>query len=159
MKLWPQAPAQPPRDTSAQCPNCGAYGDQIDVLSRDLRTGATYRPAALLDAQATGIIFVASVVVSYIFVTWLVGPDSLWPVLITSVILTLVVIGVWTVRHINREAHAIRILRYKCARCLHEWDQQEGKPAPRFNEAQEVAEDYQAVFGTSENHTTTHNPN
>ncbi len=149
MKLWPQPPASahPSQLSPTQCPNCGAFGNYVGMLWRDLRTGKTYRQMGALDAQVTGTIFVASVLVSYLGVTWLFGPDSTWLILITAGILSLTIIAAWTAHRVSRETHAVRIFTYRCTRCLHQWTQQEGKPTPRFNEAWEIQQDYKAVFG------------
>jgi hypothetical protein len=147
MKLWPQPPNQPVKIEPAQCPNCGAYGEHTGSLWRDLSTGATFQQTAVLGAETTGVIAIASLIAAVACVTWLFGPDSLWLALILGGILALSVISLATARRVSREAHAILILRYKCVRCLHEWDHQEGKPPPRHNEAQEVLADYRAVFG------------
>lgn len=151
MKLWPEAPTIKPRElSSTQCPNCGAYGSHIGTSWRDLRSDQIYTDKrTAVGAQATGILFLFSTSVSYAVVTWLLGPDALWLALIAGGIVTVAILGVWMARGVRREIHSVRIFRYKCDRCLHEWDQQEGKPPPRFNEAREILEDYRAVFGTT----------
>ena len=147
MKLWPQPPNRHVKIEPAQCPNCGAYGEHTSSLWRDLSTGATFQQTAVLSVETTGVIAIASLIAASVAVTWLFGPDSLWLALILGGILALSVISVAIARRVSREANAILILRYKCGRCLREWDHQEGKPPPRHNEAREVLADYRAVFG------------
>lgn len=148
MKLWPQAPVAPGKIATAQCPNCGAYGEQTGSLWRDLRTGKTFNHTSVLESQTAGLIVAASFIIASIAVTWLLGPDTLWLALIVSGILALATIAFVIGRRVGREAHAARVLTYRCVRCLHQWDQQDGKPPPRYNEAQEILEDYRAVFGS-----------
>jgi hypothetical protein len=147
MKLWPQPPASPARIEPARCPRCGASGEYRDSYRRDPRSGHTFRQSSTLSTEIVGIIALASLIAASALVTLLLGPGSLWPTLLVGGILALAVTSVLVARRTRREIHAVRVLTYKCARCLHEWEQQEGKPPPRPNEAMEVLEDYRAVFG------------
>lgn len=152
MNLWPQEPDPPKPDLTALCPNCGTPSDPIASTWRDWHTGETFHPTTVLEPRTTAIIAILSLFGATFAANLLLGPDSLLVGLITGGILALAIITILVWRSTTRQAHATRILRYKCPRCLHQWDQQEGKPPPPHNEARQIREDYEALFSrTGEN--------
>lgn len=146
MKLWPDAPPEPGRLAEAQCPNCGSYADPVGSMRREWSTGRTFEQSTALDRQTSSIVLLVSVLGGALLGNLLPGGAGLWIGLTVGVILALAAIG-WTVaRNVSREARSSRVVVYKCRRCLHQWEQEEGKPAPRYNERQEILADYRASY-------------
>ncbi len=150
MNRWPQPPLLQNGLASADCPNCGADGAPIGSTWREWKTGRTFRSADVLDSQASNIILVGFALGTGIIANWFFGSDYFWWGLGLGVILALVLITVLVYRNVSRSTHAYRVLTFKCRRCLHQWEQEEGKPPPRYNERRQILADYRSTFNSDD---------
>jgi hypothetical protein len=134
----------------ADCPNCGADGAPIGAIWREWKTGRTFRYADGLETRTSSSIVAGFAIGTSIIASWLLGPDFIWWGLGLGVILALVLITILVYRNVQRSTRAYRILKFKCRRCLHQWEQEDGKPPPRYNERQEILADYRSAFNSDD---------
>lgn len=150
MTSWPQPPSLHDDSGYADCPNCGGSGTSIGFAWRDRKTGQTFYNADVLETRASSVIVLGFAVGLGLLANWLLGPGAVWWGAGAGVILALVLITVLVYRNVQRSALAYKVTKYKCQRCLHKWEQSEGKPVPRYNERQEILADYRASFHTDD---------
>jgi hypothetical protein len=150
MNRWPQPPRLQNGLASADCPNCGYDGAPIGSTWREWKTDRTFWHGDVLQTQTSNFILVGLGLGTGLVANYFLGPDAFWLGLGLGVILALVLITILVYRNVQRSTRAYRILKFKCRRCLHQWEQEDGKPPPRYNERQEILADYRSAFNSDD---------
>ncbi|MFL5734129.1 MAG: hypothetical protein ACJ78Q_13130 [Chloroflexia bacterium] len=127
--FWPSRPVRPPTE-QVQCPNCGGPRANVQLELHDTETGKPVRQGMGV-AALVGILtfFVAGNIARSLF-------GSTDPVLFLCLTVGVTATALFGTAFwlTQRQTRAVRVHKYRCLTCGHEWSRHEGTPMPHANE-------------------------
>ncbi|HET9493103.1 MAG TPA: hypothetical protein VFR15_02615 [Chloroflexia bacterium] len=146
--LWPTHPRLPEdRVVEVECPVCGAPRAGDTLVWINPATGETSTGREGLEPATAAAIVLAVTALTTSLSTVLIEGLPVWAGMVAGAILGLATLGIITARTVRRGITDVRAHRYQCVICDHTWTWREGTPRPRYRYREQIAEEYERLFG------------